>query len=74
MNEELKGKGHNCAVSLSAGEYICNYLYYLSLCEGSVRGIPSLFIHVPPFETQDFEKQVAFVKDVCLLIRKVLVT
>lgn len=72
MNEELARKGHNCVVSHTAGEYICNYIFYLSLMEGSSRGIPSLFIHVPTFAVEDFQKQVNFLVDLCLAIKKFL--
>ena len=55
MCESLKKIGYKCEVSNSAGKFLCNFIYYASLLEGQVRGIPSLFVHVPPFEVFNFE-------------------
>lgn len=40
-------------VSENPGRFICNEVYYLALSSG----IPSLFIHLPPFEVIPREKQ-----------------
>ena len=31
MSQKLKAKGHECSVSMDAGDYICNYAYYRNL-------------------------------------------
>ena len=38
-------------LSTDPGRFLCNYLYYISLCETSkYPNCHSLFVHVPPFE------------------------
>ena len=58
----LKSKGHNVNVSTNAGEYLCNYIYFLTTsktknCEYTY----SVFIHIPPIgemDTQECKKTV----------------
>lgn len=58
--EGLVKKGHNVAVSDDAGRFVCNYLYYHSLCHAAVHGTKSVFVHVPPFTKIEGEKQIEF--------------
>jgi len=54
---------HKVQISDDPGRYVCNYIYYSSLCEGYKRGIPSIFVHVPHFDTISKQEQEAFLKD-----------
>lgn len=66
--------GSLVSVSLSAGAYVCNDLYYRSLTENSPSNIPTLFIHVPYLPEQvltapttpsmDFEKQLEVLRQI----------
>jgi hypothetical protein len=45
----LRGRGFAATTSRSAGSYLCNFLYYLSLDWGTRQESPplALFVHVP---------------------------
>ena len=71
----LQMQGFKVRQSDDAGRYLCNYLYYLSLRDrdagdkravaaghGRRRHTDSLFVHVPPFEHIEKEKQVKFLR------------
>lgn len=49
-------------LSTDPGRFLCNYLYYISLSETlKYSNAHSLFVHVPPFEAIDKDKQLAFI-------------
>ncbi|MGB3020620.1 MAG: pyroglutamyl-peptidase I [Methyloceanibacter sp.] len=50
LARHLKQKGVPAATSRSAGTYLCNFLYYLSLDWAARQGTPcdACFVHVPP--------------------------
>jgi pyroglutamyl-peptidase len=53
LSAQLRKRGIPAAPSRSAGRYLCNYLYYLSL-DWAARQEQSpavLFVHIPPFAT-----------------------
>ena len=55
---KLKGMSHIVDKSFSAGEYICNYIYYCSLEHKNSKVLDServdtLFCHVPSFKEID---------------------
>jgi pyroglutamyl-peptidase len=53
LTAHLKERGIPAAPSRSAGRYLCNFLYYLSL-DWATRQEQSpavLFVHIPPFTT-----------------------
>jgi len=60
--EALKAKGYSVELSTDPGRFVCNYIYYqsLNLCK-SIRGIQSLFVHVPPFTAVPCEQQLSFI-------------
>lgn len=65
MVSALQEKGFSSALSLSAGSYVCNDLYYALLAgqqEGKYRGA---FIHVPPESAQSFDRTSAGL-EICL--------
>jgi len=63
---------HKVQISDDPGRYVCNYIYYSSLCEGYKKGIPSIFVHVPSFKTISKEDQEAFIKDFIKTLRECL--
>ena len=70
----LQSKGHNVGKSLSAGDYICNYTYFSSLCHKaeSVRcpeRVDCLFCHVPTFGEIEEPAQQKFLMDLIREIR-----
>jgi len=50
----LRARGHTAETSRSAGRYLCNFLYYLSLEWAARQESPplALFMHVPPGPAQ----------------------
>ncbi|XP_020267649.1 uncharacterized protein LOC109843129 [Asparagus officinalis] len=57
----LAKMGFNVVPSDDAGRFVCNYVYYHSLCFAEQNGIKSLFVHFPLFFTIDEETQMQFV-------------
>jgi pyroglutamyl-peptidase len=49
LSQKLKGNGFPVSISLSAGAFLCNYVYFQScqILEKQGRGAKALFIHVP---------------------------
>ncbi|KAH7292224.1 hypothetical protein KP509_29G057300 [Ceratopteris richardii] len=58
--DSLVKKGFNVALSDDAGRFVCNYVYYHSLCHAAIHGTKCLFVHVPPFSKIDADKQMEF--------------
>lgn len=46
LSDALAKKGHNVSVSLDAGRFLCNWIYFTSLCRSQKEGTISLFVHV----------------------------
>ncbi len=44
----LKQEGLPAQASLSAGAYLCNASFYLALAALRPRGVPCIFVHIPP--------------------------
>jgi hypothetical protein len=65
---ELKGMGHSLDVSLSAGRFICNFLYFHSLHQCTTSGACCLFVHVPLFDKISMVDQMKLIKDLLLAI------
>lgn len=42
-----------CQLSLTAGGYVCNDLYWAILTDGETSGRPGLFVHVPDLDALD---------------------
>lgn len=67
-------------VSLSAGSYVCNYMYYRVLTEVSRGKVPALFVHVPLLPeqlaqgenrpTMEFERQLSVLRRVLDLMQE----
>ncbi len=57
MVERLRAHSIPSALSLSAGSYVCNYLFYslMHMLDRSESGIPAGFIHCPPESPDDKE-------------------
>jgi pyroglutamyl-peptidase len=53
LSAHLRQRGMPAASSRSAGRYLCNFLYYLSLARaaGKTNGPAVLFVHIPPLAT-----------------------
>ncbi len=69
LHKKLKDKNFPVKISLSAGSYVCNEVYYNSLLKYKKQA-KVLFIHIPPFSTDEkssFSEQNQF-----LFIRSVL--
>ncbi|XP_022748398.1 uncharacterized protein LOC111298003 [Durio zibethinus] len=60
ITKALVKKGHEVMTSNDAGRFVCNYVYYHSLCFAEQNGTKSLFVHVPLFLTIDEETQMKF--------------
>ena len=67
--EELVSDKCCAVISTDPGRYLCNYIYYRSLCFcenenklSSRRSCQSIFIHVPAIDVVSLEDQVSFVK------------
>lgn len=56
MVERLREEGLPAEVSLTAGGYVCNDLYYHALLYQAEDGYQGLFVHVPPEETLSAEE------------------
>lgn len=62
--KQLSAKGHKVAESEDAGRFLCNWIYFQSLCRGAGSATShALFVHVPPHDTVSFEEQQAFTRD-----------
>lgn len=48
--------------SEDAGAYVCERVYHHVLVRARERGVPGLFVHVPPFEVVDRERQLDFLR------------
>lgn len=55
-----KGKDYDVMISVDAGRFVCNYVYYHSLRFAEQKGNKSLFVHVPLFSRIDEETQMRF--------------
>ncbi|KAI3733497.1 hypothetical protein L6452_12940 [Arctium lappa] len=55
-----KIKCYDAMISDDAGSFVCNYVYYHSLCFAEQKGHKSLFLHVPPFSRINEETQMQF--------------
>ncbi|EGG18280.1 hypothetical protein DFA_03774 [Cavenderia fasciculata] len=53
----LAGKKHKVQESTDPGRFICNYIYFSSLCLSQRYKCKSLFVHIPHFEAIDFDSQ-----------------
>eukprot|EP01025_Chloroclados_australasicus_P020164 TRINITY_DN21198_c0_g1_i1.p2 TRINITY_DN21198_c0_g1~~TRINITY_DN21198_c0_g1_i1.p2 ORF type:complete len:258 (-),score=27.70 TRINITY_DN21198_c0_g1_i1:300-1016(-) len=66
----LQLRGFNVDLSDSAGKYVCNWTYYLSLQDSNL--FPgrwhSLFVHVPTLEEVSLDKQKSFLKSLIEVI------
>jgi pyroglutamyl-peptidase len=59
--EALRKQGFDCAPSIDAGRFVCNFVYYHSLRHSSAHGTEALFVHVPAFDVVGEEVQLDFV-------------
>eukprot|EP01126_Amoeba_proteus_P009407 TRINITY_DN13559_c0_g1_i1.p1 TRINITY_DN13559_c0_g1~~TRINITY_DN13559_c0_g1_i1.p1 ORF type:complete len:217 (-),score=20.90 TRINITY_DN13559_c0_g1_i1:65-715(-) len=62
LSASLCSRGFDCQLSQSAGRFLCNYIYYLSLHYSSQNNTHSLFVHVPPFSVIPQQTQLEFVR------------
>ena len=53
MVEALRAQGLPCQLSVSAGSYVCNDLYYTLLTHREELGYRGLFVHVPAVDKVD---------------------
>lgn len=53
LQKILKDQGYPVEISTDPGRYLCNEVYYQDLFSG----VPSLFIHLPPYEKLPFAQQ-----------------
>lgn len=59
--EAMVEKGYNVVLSDDAGRFVCNYVYYHSLCHAAAHGTKCVFVHVPPFTKIEGEQQIQFI-------------
>lgn len=55
---QMKAEGIPARLSLSAGAYVCNDLYFSALCLQEKMGFKGVFVHVPPFTALPLEEDV----------------
>lgn len=48
LADALVADGIPAVVSETAGTYLCNAVYYRALAHGRRRGVPTVFLHLPP--------------------------
>jgi pyroglutamyl-peptidase len=60
--EQLVADKWNVKVSSDPGRFLCNYVYYTSLCLHKDNVCRSLFIHVPAITVMALEDQILFMK------------
>jgi pyrrolidone-carboxylate peptidase len=54
----LHGRGlAEVRISHTAGGYVCEHLYHHLLARAAERGVPGLFVHVPPLRFTPLERQ-----------------
>ena len=63
LSEKLIEAGFDVKISNSAGDYLCNFIYYQSLQRSSGTKASVLFIHIPPFEKISKETQLKFLDE-----------
>ena len=70
--ENKLGKKHELRQSDDPGRYLCNYIYFKSSHELSLKNenVCSLFVHFPDLKTSPHEKNVAFVDQLLHLLLK----
>lgn len=56
MVETIRAEGFPCALSVSAGSFVCNDLYYTLLSAQKEMGFRGLFVHVPSADRVEAEK------------------
>ncbi|MCO5557345.1 hypothetical protein L7F22_010908 [Adiantum nelumboides] len=66
--DSLAKKGFNVAVSEDAGRFVCNYVYYHSLCHAATHETKCLFVHVPPFSKIEADKQMEFLASLFVML------
>lgn len=70
----LQKKAHNCATSDSAGRFVCNWIYYVSLNSTQPNNDISQFIHVPNFDVVSKKDLMLFARDLIMDIQDNLQT
>mmetsp|Transcript_32958 Transcript_32958/g.104319 ORF Transcript_32958/g.104319 Transcript_32958/m.104319 type:complete len:454 (-) Transcript_32958:505-1866(-) len=64
VQRALAAQGHEVEVSTNAGRFLCNYIFYISLCKAKAAGDAwCIFVHMPPFACKKREAQLAFARD-----------
>lgn len=58
--DALTKRGFNVGISDDAGRFVCNYVYYHSLCHAAMNGTKCVFVHVPPFSKIEASTQFEF--------------
>jgi pyroglutamyl-peptidase len=66
--EQLRGDQWPVELSLSAGSFVCNDLFYLLQHHQRELGVPSLFVHVPAMEDLDVSVTQQLLRRVCLAL------
>jgi len=75
MKDNLEKLGHNVVVSVDAGNYLCNYVYFKSNLNYDIndRVIP-IFIHIPTIENINTEKLKLFYIDFLKVLKKEIIS
>lgn len=84
VRDQLKSQGHHVTVSLSAGSFVCNYLYFKSqeFVQSKKLSTSVLFVHVPYLPEQaagkaegtpfmEFEAMYAGIRDLIEVLKKI---
>jgi len=66
--QSIRLYGQPVYISSDPGRFVCNWIYYHSLTRSSLEKTSSFFVHVPPYKTIPYEKQLEFVvRLICVL-------
>lgn len=64
MLQAVQAAGLPCRLSLSAGSYVCNEVFYRLLHARSAPPVPAGFVHLPPIERMALDDQIRAVRAV----------
>ena len=60
LKENLNNTDFKVSISESAGDYLCNFIYYLTLERNYNHNFSGLFVHIPPFDIISKKQQLCF--------------
>jgi len=66
--QSIRLYGAPVTISPDPGRFVCNWIYFHSLHRSHSENTSSLFVHVPPYQTISYERQLEFaIRLICLV-------